>query len=683
MITKQLINPKSIVVIGASNDIQKPGGKALFNILKGTFKGDIYAVNPKTDNVQGVQSFPSVEALPNVDLAILAIPAKFCTDTVATLVQEKDTKAIIIYSAGFSEMGDEGKLLEENIVQLVEKAGACMIGPNCVGVMNPNHQSVFTTPVPKLNNTGCEFISSSGATAVFIMEAALDKGLSFSSVFSVGNASHTCVEDVLEYLDKNFDPNNSSRVILLYMESIKKPDKFYIHCKSLCEKGCRIAGVKAGASEAGSRAAASHTGAMLNSDMAVEALFNKAGVIRCYGREELTAVGAVLQHPPLKGKNIAIITHAGGPAVMLTDAISNGGLEIPNLPKEKTKTLLEKLYEGSSVANPIDILATGNANQLQETIITCEKKLDMVDGMVVIFGSPGLFSVSDAYQVISEQQKICKKPIFTVLPSVINAKDEMNTFSNSGGVYFQDEVILGNALTKVFRQENNKITHNSLLTIDKEKEVKALLQGKSGLLPTKDALQLLDLVGIKRPLEELVNNELDALSAAGRIDFPLVMKVIGPAHKSEVGGVLLGISSKEDVKESFHKLINIPDAQGVQISKMEQGTEIFIGVKKEGDFGHIITCGLGGIFVEVLKDIQYNLAPINHEEALQMVRSLKSYPIIKGIRGKEGIDEDVIATTLCKISALLDIAPQIKEMDINPLMGQGTHLSAVDIVIKI
>lgn len=683
MVTQQLIAPKSIVVIGASNDLQKPGGRALANIKNGNFDGELYAVNPKTDDIQGVLSYPSTEALPNVDLAILAIPAKFCTATVATLVKEKNTKAIIIYSAGFSEMGEEGKKLEKEIVTLIEEAGACMIGPNCIGVMNQNHQSVFTTPVPQMSVSGCDFVSSSGATAVFIMESALNKGLSFSSVFSVGNASQTSVEDVLEYLDTHFDPKKSSKIILLYMESIQKPQKFLQHCQSLAKKGCRIAGVKAGASEAGSRAAASHTGAMLNSDTAVEVLFEKAGVIRCYGREELTAVGAVLQHPELKGKNIAIITHAGGPAVMLTDAISNGGLTVPSLPEEKTKLLLEKLYEGSSVSNPIDILATGNATQLKETIITCEKDLDEVDGIVVVFGSPGLFSVADAYEVIKNQQQQCKKPIYAVLPSVINAKEEMQNYTISGGVYFEDEVTLGNALTKVARQQQRKIQESPLLSLENASAIRTLLEGKNGMLATADALELLDLAGITRPKEALVNDEQTALSAANEIGFPLVMKVVGPAHKSEVGGVILGVSSNEEVQNSFAKLINIENAQGVQISKMEQGIEIFIGVKKEGNFGHIITCGLGGIFVEVLKDIQCGLAPINENEALKMIQNLKSYPIIKGIRGKEGIDEQTIVDTLCKVSALLSVAPQIEEMDINPLMGLGTHLSAVDVVIKL
>lgn len=680
MVTKELIQPRSIVVIGASNDIEKPGGKALYNIKEGTFSGDLYAVNPKNDSVQGVPTFAQVSELPQVDLALLAIPAKFCVPTIETLVKEKQTKAVIVLSAGFSEMGEEGTRLEQQMVDLVEKAGATLIGPNCIGVMNPYHQSVFTTPVPVLKQEGCTFISSSGATAVFIMETALNKGLSFSSVFSVGNASHTCVEDVLGYIADSFD-ENTSRTLLLYMETIKKPEAFLKHAQFLIQKGCRIAVVKSGTSDAGGRAAASHTGAMLNSDMAVEALFRKAGVIRCHSREELAAVGSVLQHPVLGGENIAIITHAGGPAVMLTDALSNGGMSVPHLPQTHTKQLLGELYEGSSVANPIDILATGTASQLEKSIRACEEDLSMIQGMVVIFGSPGLFSVADAYKVIREQQQSCTKPIYVVMPSVLNSKKEMEDFASEGGVFFEDEVTLGRALAKVYHCPKPIIAEK--LTISNAEVIKTLLGGRNGLLPVRDALKVLDLAGIKRPLERLVYSEEQAARAAQEIGFPLVMKVVGPAHKSEVGGVILGVNSLQQVEENFAKLNAIPDAQGVQVSKMESGVEIFIGVKKEPGFGHIITCGLGGIFVEVLKDIQCALAPVNHGEALNMIRSLKSYPIIKGIRGKEGIDEDVIAETICKVSALLEAAPEIEEMDINPLMGHGNHLAAVDVVITL
>lgn len=680
MVTRELIKPKSIVVIGASNVIEKPGGKALYNIKNGTFEGNLYAVNPKTPSVQGVKTFSQVQDLPQVDLALLAIPAHFCVPTIEILVKEKQTKAIIVLSAGFSEMGEEGKKLEQQMVDLVEVAGATLIGPNCIGVMNLYHQSVFTTPVPTLTNEGCAFISSSGATAVFIMETALNKGLNFSSVFSVGNASHICVEDVLGYIADNFE-EQTSKTLLLYMETIKKPKEFLKYARFLAKKGCKIAAVKSGTSDAGGRAAASHTGAMLNSDMAVEALFRKAGVIRCHSREELAAVGSVLQHPELTGKNIAIITHAGGPAVMLTDALSNGGLEVPHLPETHTAQLLEDLYEGSSVANPIDILATGTADQLEKCIKVCDEDLPMVDGMVVIFGSPGLFSVADAYEVIREQQKKCRKPLYVVMPSVINSKDEMTAFAANGGIFFEDEVTLGLALSKVYKQNNPIFAEVS--TAKNASVIKDLLKGRKGLLPVRDALKILDLAEIKRPEERLVYDENGAKEAAKSIGFPLVMKVVGPAHKSEVGGVILGVNSLQQVQENFQKLNAIPDAQGVQISKMESGVEIFIGVKKEPGFGHIITCGLGGIFVEVLKDIQYALAPVGEEEALNMIRSLKSYPIIKGIRGKAGIDDAVIVDAICKVSALLEAASEIEEMDINPLMGRGSHLVAVDVVITL
>ncbi len=681
MITPQLTNPRSIAVIGASADTTKPGGKVLENILNGNFKGKLYAVNPKATQLQGIDCLPDAKSLPQTDLAILAIPARFCLDTIQTLVNEKGTKGIIVLSAGFSEMGAEGKAMESKMAAIATEAGATLIGPNCIGVMNTNHQSVFTTPIPNLVAGGCELISGSGATAVFIMESAISKGLPFSSVYSVGNAAQTGVEEVLAHIDENFNPETSSKTLLLYLESIGKPQLFQKYARSLSEKGCKIAAIKSGTSDDGGRAAASHTGAMLNSDTAVDALFRKSGVVRCYSREELSTVGAVLQHPPLKGKNIAIITHAGGPAVMLTDALANGGLSVPPLPEDKTSGLLSELFDGSSVANPIDILATGTASQLQKSIETCEKDLDMIDGIAVIFGSPGLFPNHEAYAVIREQQKKCKKPVYAIMPSVINCKIEMQEFVDNGGVFFDDEVAFARALARVYHtQLPEKDEHEELPAAN---EIRELLDGKSGMLDTSLALRLLDLVGITRPQERLVNSESEAIEAAREIGFPVVMKVVGLAHKSEAGGVVLNVTSEEDVKENFAMLMRIDGAQGVQISQMESGVEILIGVKKEGDFGHLITCGLGGIFVEVMKDIQSNLAPISHAEALTMILSLKSYPIIRGVRGKQGVDENVIADTLCKISGLLSIAPQIEEMDINPLMGRGNRLSAVDVIVKI
>lgn len=680
MITPQLVAPKSIAVIGASENIEKPGGKSLYNVKNGTFTGELYAVNPKNDNVQGVKTFKEVADLPQTDLAILAIPATLCVPTITTLLKEKNTKAVIVLSAGFSEMGAEGKRLEQEMVNLCDAHQATLIGPNCIGVMNPLHQSVFTTPIPKMEWDGATFISSSGATAVFIMESALSKGLTFSSVYSVGNAAQTSVEDVLEYVNENYGGENSPKTVLMYIESIKKPEKFLKNAKELISKGCRIAAVKSGTSDAGGRAAASHTGAMLNSDMAVDALFRKAGIIRCNGRGELTAVGSVLQHPSLKGKRIAIITHAGGPAVMLTDVLSNGGMDVPHLEDEMMQPLLAELFDGSSAANPIDILATGTAEQLEKTIDFCDR-LEQIDGMAVIFGSPGLFSNADAYDVILKEQAKCKKPIYAVLPSILNAKNEMEVFAQKGGVFFEDEAVLGNALVKESRYiAPSTVEAKPRVEADK---IQSLLKGISGLVPTNVGFQVLDAIGIQHPLSDIVNTEDAAVKSAEKLGFPLVMKVVGPAHKSDVGGVVLNVTNIEDVRSHFNRLNAITGATGVELCQMESGLEVLIGVKKEPGFGHLITCGLGGIFVEVLKDIQYALAPVSKEEALRMIRSLKSYKMIQGVRGKEGINEEVFAEAICKVSDLLTVAPQIEEMDLNPLMGHGNHLSAVDVVIKI
>ncbi|HRS54242.1 MAG TPA: CoA-binding protein, partial [Bacteroidales bacterium] len=307
------------------------GGKVLKNLIDNNYKGALYVVNIKEKEVQGLKSYSNVDELPQTDLAIIAIASRFVLEAVTILANKKRTKAFIILSAGFSEESEEGKKLEKQIVEVINKVNGCLIGPNCIGVLNSNYAGVFTTPIPKLHTKGCDFISGSGATAVFIMEAGIPNGLTFANVFSVGNSAQLGVEDILEYMDNTFDPNTSSNVKLLYIENIRNPHKLLKHASNLIKKGCRIAAIKAGSSEAGSRAASSHTGAMATPDIAIDALLRKAGIVRCYSREELTTVAAIFMHPELKGKNIAIITHAGGPAVMLTDALSKGGLNVPHI----------------------------------------------------------------------------------------------------------------------------------------------------------------------------------------------------------------------------------------------------------------------------------------------------------------------------------------------------------------
>jgi acyl-CoA synthetase (NDP forming) len=683
MINEKLINPGSIAVVGGSDDLYKPGGKVLRNIIEGKFSGKLYVVNPKQDTVQDVPSFRDVSLLPETDLAILAIPAKMCPQTIEILCREKRTLAFIILSAGFSEENAEGKALEKKIVDTINKYDGCLIGPNCIGFLNYNYNGVFTTPIPKLNSSGIDFISGSGATAVFIMEAAIPNGLTFSSLWSVGNSAQTGVEDVLEFLDYSFVPGESSRIKLLYIETISNPPKLLKHSLSLIKKGCRIAAIKSGTSEAGSRAASSHTGAMASPDTAVDALLRKAGIVRCYSRAELITVASVFTFPVLRGKRVAIITHAGGPAVLMTDALSKGGMEVPQISGHKAQRLQEKLFPGSSVANPVDFLATGNAEQLGYIIDACENDFDNIDAMAVIFGSPGLFPVYDVYDLLDRKMRKCNKPIFPVLPSVINVKDEINEFLSKGNVNFPDEVVFANALCKAFDNQFVDSGDYQHQNIDKALIRRIIDSSSNGYLNPEEVNSLLKAAGIPLAEESVVYDAAEAIKKASEIGFPVAMKVVGPVHKSDVGGVALNVKDIESVSAVFSDMIRIPGSNAVLVQKMVSGIELFAGIKAEGSFGHLLMAGLGGIYIEVLKDMSVSLVPVSKSEAEKMIRSLRGYAVIKGVRGQKGINEELFLEIICRLSALIEAAPEICEMDLNPLIGTEKSVVAVDARIRI
>ncbi len=683
MINAKLLNPRSIVVVGGSDDVTKAGGKVLKNLIAGRFSGELHVVNPKADRVQGLKAFPDVSQLPQTDLAVIAVAARHCPAIVRTLATEKGTGGFIILSAGFSEENEEGAALEGEIVDIVNGAGATLIGPNCIGFLNTAYNGVFTEPIPGLSPSGIDFVSGSGATAVFILEAAITSGLTFSTIWSVGNSAQTGVEDVLEHLDITYDPLTSSRIKLLYIENISDPQRFLKHSASLIRKGCRIAAIKAGSSEAGSRAASSHTGAMASPDKAVDALMRKAGIVRCYSRTELAAVAALFTYKPLKGKRIAIITHAGGPAVMLTDALSEGGMEIPHLNGPAAGRLLEKLFPGSSVANPIDFLATGTAEQLGHIIDACENEFDEVDAMAVIFGSPGLFPVDDVYNLLHDKIRACKKPIYPIMPSVINVKREMADFVAKGNALFTDEVIFGKALCKLWATPAPAAT-GSPGEGTGIKEVRTIVDGAAaGYLSPGEVNSLLKAAGIETVPETVVTSSGDAVSAANEMGYPVVMKVVGPVHKSDIGGVTLNITSEEKVREEFVRMMALPEVTAVLVQKMISGRELFCGASREGGFGHLVMAGMGGIFIEVFRDVATALTPVSEQEARSMIRSLRSYSIIRGVRGEAGINEEAFVKVITALSDLLAAAPEIAEMDINPLLGTAERIVAVDARIRI
>ncbi len=676
-----LIKPRSIVVVGGTDNLHAPGGRILKNLTENGYRGKIYVVNPKKTQVQGISSYARVEDLPEqVDLGIIAVAARFVEDIVKVLTEKKGTRGFIIISAGFGDTGPEGKAMEERLVKQIERVGGSLLGPNNIGLINTHYAGVFTTPVPSLSPDGADLISGSGATAVFIMEAAAPLGLRFNSVWSVGNAAQIGIEEVLEYLDEQY-LNAEGRTVLIYAETVKKPQKWLKHARSLTAKGAKLIGIKAGSSQAGSRAAGSHTGAIASPDAAVDALFEKSGILRAYGRLDLIYRAGIARFKKMRNKNTVIVTHAGGPAVMLTDTLEKYGLKVPEIEHEKARELLEFLFPGSSVKNPIDILATGTSEHLERSIEYAVKYFE-AGAVPVIFGSPGLFPVDEAYRVIANAIERYEVPVYPIMPSLINTDREMAAFRAKGYFHFTDEVLFGRALGDTMNK-----TPVFSLPVAKNKELRLLLlsliEGKTGFLDDDTVKNLMEAINIKMPPQRLLKRR-EEVNRIPTDWFPVVMKVSGPLHKTDTGGVILNVTDRKMAEKIFEDLMKIEGVIGVTVQKQLDGSiEIFAGVKREGEFGHMLLFGEGGTAVEIRKNFKQILLPAGREELFYHLEKLNVYPILKGYRNRPGVDLNALMEMFEKLSVLVENLPEIDEMDINPILFDLGKPVAVDIRIKI
>jgi acetyltransferase len=388
-------------------------------------------------------------------------------------------------------------------------------------------------------------------------------------------------------------------------------------------------------------------------------------------------------HKPLKGRNIAIVTHAGGPAVMLTDALSAGGMNIPKLETEDQNRILGMMNQGASAVNPIDMIATATIEQLDRVIEYVDKDLKTIDGMSVIFGNNGLTDMSEIYTLLHRKIEECNKPLYPILPSISSSSEELEDFMNKGHVNFPDEVVLGRALTRIFNTPYPAEEKIFLEKIDVPK-IRRIIDGSdSGYLNPDVIQQLLSAAHIPLVKEAVATSRSEIISLAGKMGYPLALKVVGPVHKSDVGGVTLNIKSQKHLEAEFTRMKRIKGVTGVMVQEMLTGTELFIGAKYEPRFGHIILCGLGGIFVEVLGDVSSGLAPLTFSEADSMIKSLRAYKIIRGTRGKPGINESKFAEIIVRLSSLLRFATEIKELDLNPLIGSQKDITVVDARIRI
>lgn len=395
-------------------------------------------------------------------------------------------------------------------------------------------------------------------------------------------------------------------------------------------------------------------------------------------------MGCIFTLPPLTGRNFAIVTHAGGPGVMLTDALSKGGLNVPKIEGPDADELKSLLFPGASVANPIDILATGTPEHLGIAIDYCENKFKDIDAIFVIFGTPGLVQLYEAYDVLHKKILECKKPIFPILPCLHTAGPEVAEFLKKGHVNFSDEVTLATALTQIMKTPKPASPEIELFGVDIPR-IREIIAGikEDGYIAPELVHQIFECAGIPMVPEMVSDSKGELTAFADKVGYPVVAKVVGPVHKSDVGGVALNIMSAEHLEMEFDRMMKIEGAKAIMVQKMIKGKELFIGAKYEPRFGHIVLCGLGGIFVEVLKDVSSGLAPLSYDEAYSMIRSLRAYKIIKGTRGQKGLNEQKYAEIIVRLSTLLRFTTEIKELDINPLLADEDNVTAVDARIRI
>lgn len=681
MISSKLIKPASIVVVGGSENTFKPGGKLLSNLIKGGFN-NLSVINPGSDYVQGIRSYPDFESAPIADLAILAIPAKLCFHAVKALTA-RGVEAFIIVSAGFSEFDKDGKKTEEEIARFASENNISILGPNCIGIINEYYKGVFTLPLPEFNPKGIDFFSSSGSVAVFTIEAGMKIGMQFAAIYSVGNAACIKIEDLLEYHDHNYDPEKNSAILMIYIEQISDADKFIRHCRSLINKGCRIIGVKSGNTDAGMRAASSHTGALASPGMFTNAVFRKAGIIQCESRQEMLTVAGVLFYGAPVGSNVAVITHAGGSGVMAADALEKNGMKVPEISGNTADQLLSILHAGSSVSNPIDFLATGTAEQLGTIIDFCNDRFDNIDEIIVIFGSPGLFDVAPVYELLSKKIDNSTKPIYPVLPSPINTEEATKNFTENNKLFFADEVTLAKAIAKIYNT-TPLFEYDPVNRLRIDQSISSILKSNKGkFLKPEDVSKILGYAGIKTVPEYIAYSESEIKDIVNKLGFPVVLKAVGPLHKSDTGGVILNIATLDAAIDSFRKIMKLPETKACLVQPMIRGIELFAGAKRDDIAGHLIMFGMGGVDLEIMQDTKSSLAPLSEKEVNYMIKHLKSYPILKGYRGKKGIDTGQFSKIIIRLSNMLEVIPEISEIDLNPLIANEKGIYAVDCRIRI
>ncbi|OGI20036.1 MAG: GNAT family acetyltransferase [Candidatus Melainabacteria bacterium RIFOXYA12_FULL_32_12] len=693
-----IMRPKAIAVIGATERQGSLGRELVNNIIRYEFSGEIYLINPKSDTLFGKKTYKSVLDVPGqVDLAVIVIPNTLVSEAIDQC-HEKGIKGVVIITAGYKETGAEGAKLEQDLVEKLHKYGMRAVGPNCMGVLNTDPSvrmnAQFAEDLPNPGKTA--FVSQSGALGAAIITISKDFNIGLSQFVSVGNKADVNDATMLEYWE---DDSNVDQ-ILLYVESIENPVNFR-QLASRISKKKPIVAVKSGRSAAGAKAASSHTGALAGADLAADALLKQSGVIRVTSILELFEVAQIFTTSPIpKGNRVAIITNTGGPGIMATDALSEYGLQIAELKEETQNKMKEFLPAAASVRNPVDMIASAPIEHYTKCldIILKDENVDMV--MIIALPFMGQNPMEIANGIMDMKKQHPDKPIVNVF---ITSREFFGKISkekvNTPFYAYPESAAKAMARLDYYRRWLERPVGNEPkfeVDCNKAKEIikNALEEGRDQLT-TLESIDVLDAYGIRTCKYAFAKGEDEAAKVANEIEYPVVMKITSTkiSHKTEIGGVMVDIKSEEELRKAYKGLLerlkerNLEDAlDGVIIQEMVKGSrEMVCGVATDPQYGHLMMFGLGGIFVESIKDVAFRINPLTDIDAKEMIESVKAYKILKGSRGEIPANIDQIQETLLRLSQLIKDFSFIEELDINPLkISDKTGLGiAVDGRIKV
>jgi len=693
-------SPRSIAIIGAS---EKPGvGKTIFYNISKHFKGKIYPVSPSNPTVGGLTAYKNVLDIPDsIDLAVVAAPSKF-TPSVMEEVGKKGIKGAIIVSAGFKEVDEAGAKLEREVGETAKKYGIKVIGPNCLGIMSFSKDNImnstFLKITPKFGNIA--LVSQSGAICAATVEDAEAQDIGFSKVISMGNKVDMDESDVLELLAEDED----TRVIVMYLEDVRNARRFMEIAKKITtERKKPIIVLKAGRTAEGAKAAASHTGALGGSDANYEAAFTQCGVIRVDTMGELFDLATAFSKQPLPDGNVVIVSNAGGPAIISTDACSRYGLKMADISSIRDE-IAGVIPAYGSPRNPVDIV--GDADYLRfEKVLLLTLAHPNVGSVVTMCTPSATLNYDDLARVLVKMSQ--QFPNKTILASLMGLAEgiENRRIMSEGGIpyylYSEPAIRTLKAMYDFKKWINEASNKRAALQFAKDtSKIKSIFEnvrknGRNNLLE-EEGYEVLEAYGFPTPKSILCTTEQECINAARQIGYPLVMKIVSPdiIHKSDAGGVKVGIKTDDELKKSFNtitenalKYKSDAKIKGVLVQEMvKSAKETILGASQDPTFGPVIMFGLGGIYVEVLKDVVFRIVPIDEQEAMNMVESIKTIKLLKGVRGEKSSDLRAISDSLQRLSQLVVDFPEIKEFDINPLLvleeGKGARVVDARIIIK-